>query len=141
MSYLVGAKFPPRPAARIEGEKMILTGWKEIASRLHCAVRTAQRWERDGLPVNRPLPGHRSCVTADTELLDSWQRDTAFWHRNDFDRLSDIQRSRELRGQAKHEREVLRENLTLLKGQMASLRHRLAWLQVHSRNARVSDSQ
>ena len=36
---------------------MMLTSWKEIASHLNCAVRTAQRWERHGLPVRRPIPG------------------------------------------------------------------------------------
>jgi len=33
---------------------MILSGWKEIASYLHCGVRTVQRWEVDGLPIYRP---------------------------------------------------------------------------------------
>jgi len=39
--------------------RMILSGWKEIASYLHCGVRTVQRWEMDGLPIRRPLPGKR----------------------------------------------------------------------------------
>ena len=34
---------------------MILTSWKEIASHLNYAVRTAQRWEQHGLPVRRPI--------------------------------------------------------------------------------------
>jgi phage terminase Nu1 subunit (DNA packaging protein) len=53
---------------------MILSGWKEIASYLHCGVRTVQRWEMDGLPVRRPLPGKRSHVIAHSEELDRWVR-------------------------------------------------------------------
>lgn len=108
---------------------MILTSWKEIASRLHCAVRTAQRWERNGLPVNRPLPGRRSCVTADAESLDSWLRNDAFGHRDDLGRLGDILRSRQLRSQSKHARDLLRKNLALLRGQRELLQHRIVSLQ------------
>jgi len=101
---------------------MILTSWKEIASRLKCAVRTAQRWERNGLPVNRPIPGRRGYVTADAEMLESWLRDSVFWRRRDFAGLSEIQRSRALRAQAKHSREALHQNMTSLTRQAELLR-------------------
>jgi len=101
---------------------MILTSWKEIASRLNCAVRTAQRWERNGLPVSRPIPGRRGYVTADAEMLESWLRDSVFWRRKDFVRLSEIQRSRMLRAQAKHSREALHEKLASLMRQTELLR-------------------
>ena len=111
---------------------MILTSWKHIASHLHCAVRTAQRWERNGLPVNRPHPGRRSYVVANAELLDSWLSDTVFWNRNDLDRLAVIQRSRELRGEAKYARQVLRQNMALLRGQAECLRQRIEGRQGHT---------
>jgi hypothetical protein len=51
---------------------MILSGWKEIAGYLHCSVRTIQRWEAQGLPVHRPMPGARSHVIAHSDELDRW---------------------------------------------------------------------
>lgn len=53
---------------------MILSGWKEIATYLHCGVRTVQRWEARGLPVHRPAPHKRSHVIAHSEELDRWVR-------------------------------------------------------------------
>jgi|SRR5215472_5216845 len=110
---------------------MILTSWKEIASRLNCAVRTAQRWERNGLPVSRPIPGRRGYVRADAELLDSWLRDGAFWRRNDFVRLGEIERSRALRAESRHSREILRANLASLRRKAELLRHSTELLQAH----------
>jgi len=101
---------------------MILTSWKEIASRLNCAVRTAQRWERNGLPVSRTIPGRRGYVTADAEMLESWLRDSVFWRRKDLVRLSEIQRCRILRAHAKHSRETLHEKMASLTRQAELLR-------------------
>jgi phage terminase Nu1 subunit (DNA packaging protein) len=53
---------------------MILNGWKEIAAYISSSVRTVQRWEKDGMPVARPLPGSRGSVIAYSEQLDSWLR-------------------------------------------------------------------
>jgi len=105
---------------------MILTSWKEIASRLKSAVRTAQRWEQNGLPVNRPIPGRRAHVNADAEMLDSWLRDSMFWRCNAFVRLGEIHRARALRAEARHSRETLRENMASLKRQTELLRRRIA---------------
>jgi len=102
---------------------MILMSWKQIACHLNCAVRTAQRWERDGLPVARPFPGRRSYVTADAEMLESWVRDGVFRQNQHFDRLKEVQRSRKLRAEARHSREILRKNMLLLSGRAAYLRH------------------
>ncbi|MDT8069144.1 MAG: hypothetical protein ROO76_13345 [Terriglobia bacterium] len=50
-----------------------LTSWKEIATYLQKAVRTAQRWEAQfGLPVQRPDPLKKSIVRASREDLDRW---------------------------------------------------------------------
>jgi hypothetical protein len=46
---------------------VLLTGCKEIANYLHCRVRTSQRWELEGLPIERPIPGRRSHLVADSE--------------------------------------------------------------------------
>ena len=52
---------------------MILNSWKDIASYLHCSVRTAQRCERAGMPVHRPSGHSRSAVVAMTDELDAWR--------------------------------------------------------------------
>jgi hypothetical protein len=49
-----------------------LNSWKEIAGYLGRTVRTVQRWERNGLPVRRPLPHRRSAVMAIPEEIDRW---------------------------------------------------------------------
>ena len=53
---------------------MVLSGWKEVSDYLRCGVRTVQRWEKNALPVHRPLPGKRSHVIAYSEELDWWVR-------------------------------------------------------------------
>jgi hypothetical protein len=50
----------------------LLNSWKEIASYLGRGVRTAQRWERYGLPVKRVAPGPRASVIADAAEIDRW---------------------------------------------------------------------
>lgn len=50
-----------------------LTGWKDIASYLGKAVRTAQRWEEElGLPVRRVKTGPGQAVYASRAELDGW---------------------------------------------------------------------
>ena len=99
---------------------MILTGWKEIGGHLRCTPRTAQRWERSGLPVKRPIPGRRSHVIADSELLDAWLRDTEFWRSQDFDRLTHIHRERTLRAEVRRSRQELLAKVAALKRQTAT---------------------
>ena len=50
----------------------ILNGWKEIAECLHLTERTAQRWERLGLPVRRVSRSSRSPIIAFTEEIEQW---------------------------------------------------------------------
>ena len=53
-----------------------LTSWKEIASFLDVAERTAQKWEKErGLPVKR-LPGQKGRVAANPEELTRWLEKT-----------------------------------------------------------------
>ena len=49
-----------------------LNSWKEIAAYLGRGVRTVQRWEKMGLPVQRPKSGSRGSVTAATDEIDNW---------------------------------------------------------------------
>jgi hypothetical protein len=51
-----------------------LSGWKEIAEHLHLGVRTAQRWERLGLPVRRVSGSACSPVVAIPDELELWAR-------------------------------------------------------------------
>jgi hypothetical protein len=55
---------------------LLLSGWKDISSHLHCSTRTAQRWQVLGLPVHRPRRnnGTRGIVTAFSEEVDAWLR-------------------------------------------------------------------
>jgi hypothetical protein len=52
----------------------LLSGWKEIAEHLHLTVRTAQRWERLGLPVRRVSESPCSPVVAIPDELEQWAR-------------------------------------------------------------------
>ena len=52
----------------------LLSGWKEIAEYLHLGVRTAQRWERLGLPVRRVSDSPCSPVVAIPDELELWAR-------------------------------------------------------------------
>ena len=54
----------------------VLNGWKDIARHLGRGVRTAQRWERWGLPIHRPKGRLRGAVFAFAEQLDQWSHST-----------------------------------------------------------------
>ena len=56
---------------------MILNGGKEIFAYLRCGVRTIQRWEKNALPVDRPIPGAQGHVIAYSEERDRWVRTTS----------------------------------------------------------------
>jgi hypothetical protein len=58
--------------ATVRVQLQLLNSWKEIALYLGRGVRTAQRWERYGLPVRRLAPGPRASVIADTGDIDAW---------------------------------------------------------------------
>jgi hypothetical protein len=50
----------------------LLNSWKEISAYLGRGVRTAQRWERHGLPIRRVARGPRASVIAHTNEIDAW---------------------------------------------------------------------
>jgi hypothetical protein len=52
----------------------ILNGWKEIADCLKLTPRSAQRWERLGLPVRRVSDSVRSPIIADSDEIENWVR-------------------------------------------------------------------
>ena len=52
----------------------ILNGWKEIAAHLNRTPRSARRWERLGLPVQRVSEGRRSPVIGFSDEIESWLR-------------------------------------------------------------------
>jgi hypothetical protein len=58
--------------ATVQTKRGLLNSWKEIAMYLGRGVRTAQRWERYGLPVRRLAPGPRASVIADAHDIDAW---------------------------------------------------------------------
>ena len=58
--------------ATLQTKVGLLNSWKEIATYLGRGVRTAQRWEKYGLPVRRLAPGPRASVIADAHDIDTW---------------------------------------------------------------------
>ena len=116
---------------------VLLTGWKEIANYLHCGVRTAQRWEHGGLPIERPIPGRRSHVVADSEQLDVWLHYSVDWRGNRSDFLSHVQRARKLRAEVRKARKTLREKMAALSREMATVVAAAQRLQRDHRNARI----
>lgn len=102
---------------------MILTGWKQIAGHLGYGIRTAQRWERHGLPVKRVSKGPRSPVVADSEQLDAWiLRGKDIPPGAPLDLLSNLNRARELRDEVKRARTILHQKMANLRKEMIALR-------------------
>jgi hypothetical protein len=101
---------------------MVLSGWKEIASYLHCGVRTVQRWEAEALPVHRPLPGKRSHVIAYSDELDWWVRDHQPRKAVPENVIVSVHRAQRLREEARRARAELRSRMQKLREEMASLR-------------------
>jgi hypothetical protein len=56
----------------VRNDAALLNSWKEIAQYLDRGVRTAQRWERSGLPVHRIGSGPRCPVIAFPKEIDAW---------------------------------------------------------------------
>jgi predicted ribosome quality control (RQC) complex YloA/Tae2 family protein len=100
---------------------VIFKGWKDIARHLGCGVRTAQRWEGEGLPVKRPTGAHRSDrgpVLAESEEIDAWVRDSAL-RRGDAETMAVVQRSRELRKELREARDTLGQSIKTLRKEAA----------------------
>jgi hypothetical protein len=107
-----------------------LSGWKEIAEHLHLGVRTAQRWERLGLPVRRVSDSPCSPVVAIPDELELWARtrnvkeDAVLFASNRFlvTRLSD---SREAHVQTRCKTRTLLAEIHSLADQQKELLHRI----------------
>jgi hypothetical protein len=104
----------------------LLSGWKEIAEHLHLNVRTAQRWERLGLPVRRVSDSPCSPVVALPDELELWARtrdakaDAALLVSN----RSLVTRLSELRGnhvKARHETKKLLSEISSLESEQKKL--------------------
>lgn len=117
---------------------MILSGWKEIAGYLHTGVRTAQRWEDTGLPINRPCPGRRSHVVADSGEIDLWLQHSIFWRNQHWSRLADLARARKLRFDVQRSRQMLRQKLDVLRKEVKNVRAATERLQKGCGNERKS---
>ena len=106
---------------------VVLSGWKPIARYLDCGVRTAQRWEDAGLPIQRPtkFSRKRGVVVANSEELDSWRLNAAFWRTQTFDVLASVERARRLRREVHEARETLRLKRQALKNEVAALKAKI----------------
>jgi len=104
-------------------------------------MRTAQRWERGGLPVSRPFPGRRSHVVADSELLGTWMRGSVFWRQQDFDLLDHIRRTRELRAEVQRARHTLHERMEALRREVVAVRATTEQLHQRHGNARKKEDR
>lgn len=114
---------------------MILNGWKQIAKYVNSSVRTVQRWQENGMPVIRPLPGSRGSVIAYSEHLDSWLRVRAHQfasplatpvtirHQQDFH--DTFAKTEELRRQFQQTRRQMETHVNLLKAEVSLLRENL----------------
>lgn len=103
---------------------VILRGWKQIADHIGTGVRTAQRWEQQGLPVRRPTRGPRSHVIAASEELDSWVRKGPYWRTKRFDFLEVVERNEELRKELVAGLANLQSRMNALQKEVAALRSR-----------------
>jgi phage terminase Nu1 subunit (DNA packaging protein) len=101
---------------------MVLSGWKEIANHLQLGVRTVQRWESKGLPVNRPFPGGRSHVIAYSEQLDKWVQRARLERTASPNVFINIAEARRLTAEAQAARSTLHRKMQALKNEMATLR-------------------
>src|SRR5262249_36778055 len=101
---------------------VILTGGKEISAHLRRGIRTAQRWERQGLPVRRVTRSSRAPVVADSEELDAWTlRNAATGAGRSPELRATIQRARDLRVEAQRARDALHVTMSALRKQLDSL--------------------
>jgi hypothetical protein len=98
----------------------LLCGWKEISSYLHLTVRSAQRWEKAGLPVHRAYESRRSPVVASVQELDSWLRRKTTRARTHVSVLQPVLAA-ELE-EAKSERRRVRRTTRRLLSSLSSLR-------------------
>jgi phage terminase Nu1 subunit (DNA packaging protein) len=115
-----------RPLAlfRLELGTVILSGWKAIAHYLDSGIRTVQRWEQEGLPVHRAIPGRRSHVVAHSDEIDNWigRKSSKATGEKDSDLLSNFARARKLTEELVLARKELKERMAVLRKELAELR-------------------
>lgn len=114
----------------------LLSSWKEISQYLKCGVRTAQRYERLGLPVHRVSVTPKAAVRANAKELDGWLYARSekcfpgFPNRSSteerFLRLCEsFRESQQLRAQLRLSRTEIRETSIALQVTVEKLRHSL----------------
>jgi len=103
---------------------VILSGWKAIAQHMGSSIRTAQRWERNGLPVKRPVPGLRSHVAAVSTELESWLDHGMSWRNHSAPGI--IKCSRELRQKNHKLRQQNRDKMQNLRLRVEALQNEIA---------------
>jgi phage terminase Nu1 subunit (DNA packaging protein) len=103
---------------------VILSDWKAIAHYLDSGIRTVQRWEQQGLPVHRPIPGRRSHVVARSEEIDNWvgRKSSKATGNKNSDLLSNFARARKLTEELVLARKELQERMAALRKELAELR-------------------
>jgi hypothetical protein len=106
---------------------MRLQGWKEISGYLKCGIRTAQRWEKHGLPVrqlktNNRKSNLRSPVFAFSAELDDWIKLGGVRQPSRISSLELVRRSAQLRAEVREARLGLRARLESLHQEIATLR-------------------
>lgn len=74
----------------------ILNGWKEIGLYLRRTPKSAQRWERLGLPARRISKSKRSPVIAYCEEIDQWLRRNGSHETSDQGKRTSLWRVTEL---------------------------------------------
>jgi hypothetical protein len=102
---------------------MRLQGWKEISGYLKCGIRTAQRWEKQGLPVRQLGKGRRSPVFAFSEELDEWVKRGGLRQLSPNGNSELVQHSAQLRAQIRESREHLKAQLQTLWEGITTLRN------------------
>lgn len=105
----------------------ILNGWKEIGECLNLTSRTAQRWERLGLPVRRVSSSKRSPIVALSDEIETWVRERRLGHgrlqslRNNCDAFQATQsKTRQLLDELKAARREHRRLVTTILDQIGS---------------------
>ncbi len=103
---------------------MILNGWKEIAQHMGRGVRTVQRWEHFGLPVQRPQVKAGRAVVAFSDELEMWIRGCRDLVSNVSARPEQHQALLKFRSLRQQQVE-LRQKQALLRRELANIRDRL----------------
>jgi hypothetical protein len=132
---------PPKthtvPASTVAVSSNLLSSWKEISQYLKCGVRTAQRYERFGLPVHRASVSSRAAVRANAKELDRWlyarseKRSPGLPNRLSLEQrfpliCESLRQSQQLQAQLRASRTEMRDSRMALQATVVKLRGSLA---------------